>query len=55
MLCTEIPAGILYPTVNGGLCVITAMASFVIFREKPTVLKMLSILSGVAGIVILNL
>ena len=54
-LCVRVPAGVLYPIANGGLCVVTAIASFVLFRERLTRWKLMSIASGVAGIAVLTL
>lgn len=53
-LCTTASPGVLYPIVNGGLCVVTAAASFLIFKERFTSQKLAAILTGIAGIVILT-
>lgn len=53
-LNTAMPASILYPLVNGGIAVIVAIASCVIFREKLTVQRLLTILVGLGAIVALN-
>lgn len=54
-LNTAMPASLLYPLVNGGIAVIVAIASCVIFREKLTMQRLLTILTGLAAIVALNL
>ena len=54
-LNTAMPASLLYPLVNGGIAVIVAIASCIIFREKLTVQRLLTILVGLAAIVTLNL
>ena len=54
-LNTAMPASLLYPLVNGGIAVIVAIASCVIFREKLTMQRLLTILVGLAAIVSLNL
>ena len=54
ILCVRVAAGVLYPVVNGGLCVVTAAASFAFFHERTTVFKLCSIISGVTGIVLLS-
>lgn len=54
-LTVNVIAAILYPCVNGGLAVFTTLVSFIIFKEKPTANKLLSILFGCAAIIILNL
>lgn len=54
-LNTVMPASLLYPLVNGGIAVIVAIASCVIFREKLTMQRLLTILVGLAAIVALNL
>lgn len=54
-LNTAMPASLLYPLVNGGIAVIVAIASCVIFREKLTLQRLLTILTGLAAIVALNL
>lgn len=54
-LCTKINGGILYPFINGGLCVTVAIFSFAIFREKADKLKILSLITGIAAIILLNI
>lgn len=54
-LNTVMPASVLYPLVNGGIAVIVAVFSCVIFREKLTLQRLLTILVGLAAIVTLNL
>ena len=54
-LNTAMPASLLYPLVNGGIAVIVAIASCVIFQEKLTLQRLLTILTGLAAIVALNL
>ena len=54
-LNTEMPASLLYPLVNGGIAVIVAISSCIIFREKLTLQRLLTILVGLAAIVTLNL
>ncbi len=54
-LSTEIPAGVLYPFINGGLCVTVAVCSILLFREKMTLKKALTIFVGLAAVIILNL
>ncbi len=55
VLCTRVSGTVLYPCVNGGLCIVSAVVSFLWFHEKPTSRKLLSIAVGVAAIVLLNL
>ena len=54
-LNTVMPASLLYPLVNGGIAVIVAIASCVIFREKLTLQRLMTILVGLSAIVALNL
>lgn len=54
-LNTAMPASLLYPLVNGGIGVFVAIASCVIFREKLTAQRLLTIVVGLAAIVVLNL
>jgi len=54
-LNTSMPASVLYPLVNGGIAVIVATLSCVVFKEKMTLQRLFTILLGVAGIVTLNL
>jgi multidrug transporter EmrE-like cation transporter len=54
-LNTAMPASLLYPLVNGGIAVIVAIMSCVIFKEKLTLQRALTILVGLAAIVTLNL
>lgn len=53
MLSTKVNSAILYPCVNGGLAVMTAMISVIIFKEKITKLKFVSVIVGVAAIILL--
>lgn len=54
-LSTQVPAALLYPFVNGGLCITVSVFSIRIFREKLTVFKACAIAVGLASIVFLNL
>ena len=54
-LNTVMPASLLYPLVNGGIAVIVASLSCVLFKEKLTLQRALTILVGLAAIVTLNL
>lgn len=53
ILSVRMDAAVLYPCVNGGLAVLTAVVSMVFFKEKPTWLKVASIAVGAAAIVLL--
>ncbi len=54
-LSTKVPAALLYPFVNGGLCVTVSAFSIIIFREKPNIKKIITILVGLSAIIVLNL
>ncbi len=54
-LCDKVSGAILYPFVNGGICIIIALASFIIFREKLTLRKLCAIAIGVSAIVLMCL
>lgn len=54
-LAPVVQAAILYPCINGGLAICTALISFFFFKEKPTRQKFFSILLGCIAIVVLNL
>ncbi len=54
-LSTKIPAAVLYPILNGGLCVTVSLTSILVFREKLTLKKALTIAVGLAAVVALNL
>ncbi len=54
-LCDKVNGGVLYPCINGGLCVVVAISSFLIFKEKPSKNKVAAIFTGVLAIVLLNL
>ncbi len=54
-LSTKVPAALLYPFVNGGLCVTVSAFSIIIFREKLDVKKAITILVGLSAIIVLNL
>lgn len=54
-LNTVMPATVLYPLVNGGIGVFVAAASCLFFREKLTLQRFLTIVTGLSAIVVLNL
>ncbi len=54
-LSTKVDAALLYPSINGGLAIMTAIVSFVFLKEKVTVKKALTLLVGVAAIILLNM
>ena len=54
-LSTELPAALLYPFVNGGLCVAVSIFSLAFFREKLTFSKACTIAVGITSIVFLNI
>ncbi len=54
-LCAVVPGAILYPCVNGGLCLMTSVISFLFFKEKLTKWKALAMVTGITAIVLLNL
>lgn len=54
-LSTQVPAALLYPFVNGGLCVTVSVFSLAFFKEKLTVSKIFAIAVGIASIIFLNL
>lgn len=55
MLAPRVDAAVLYPCINGGIALVAALLSFIVFREKPTLLKILSLVAGCGAIVVLNL
>ncbi len=55
ILSTQIVGAVLYPCINGGLCVVSALISFALFKEKPSARKFAAIAIGVVAIVILNI
>ncbi len=54
-LSTQIPAAMLYPFVNGGLCVTVSAFSVLLFREKLSLKKAITIITGLAAVIVLNL
>jgi hypothetical protein len=54
ILSSRVNGGILYPCLNGGLCILLSFISIVFFREKFTLPKGLSILFGLCAIVLLG-
>ncbi len=54
-LSAAVPAAVLYPFVNGGICVGVSLASMLVFREKLTWQKAVTILVGLAAVIVLNL
>ncbi len=54
-LATRMDASIVYPVIQGGIPIVVAVSSRLIFREKITARKVAAILLGCLGIVLLNL
>ncbi len=54
-LSTRVDAAILYPCINGGLCLVAAICSFLFFGEKLSRLKLIGIITGIAAIITLSL
>ncbi len=54
-LSNQLSAALLYPFVNGGICVTVSVFSVLFFKEKLTVKKALTIITGLAAVIILNL
>ena len=54
-LSDKVNGAILYPCVNGGLCLLLTVASCLLFRERLTRKKAVAIVFGCAAIIILNL
>ena len=54
-LADKVDGAILYPCINGGLCLLLTVMSCIFFREKLTLKKSIAIALGCAAIVILNL
>ena len=52
---SALPAVVVYPTVNLGIILLTAFASYIIWREKLNMAGWLALLSGSLAIVLLNL
>ncbi len=55
MLCNEIDGSVLFPCANGGICVLSALSSFLMFKEKVTANKIIAIIIGLCAIVLLSL
>lgn len=55
ILCKDVPGAILFPCISGGLCILTAVSSFLFFHEKVTGRKIAAILCGVTALILLNL
>ncbi len=53
-LCIRVSGAVLYPSVNGGLCILCALLSFLLFREAVTRRKLVAIAVGIAAIILLN-
>lgn len=53
-LSKEIPAIILFPLFNGMGLILTSLMSSIVFKEKLTVISVLGLLAGVAGLVMVN-
>ncbi len=52
-LSVRMDAAVLYPCVNGGLAVLTSVVSAVFFKEKMSLIKIISVAVGAAAIVLL--
>jgi drug/metabolite transporter (DMT)-like permease len=50
-----IPASILYPSMNGGFTVVSAILSVIIFKEKLGKLAIAGLLTGMAALVLISL
>ncbi len=53
-LCLRVSGAVLYPAVNGGLCILSALLSFLLFKEAVTRRKLMAIAVGLCAIVLLN-
>ncbi len=53
-LSTVVPAALLYPFLNGGICLAASVFSVFVFRERLTVKKAITILVGLSAVIILN-
>ncbi len=54
-LSTLLPAPQLYPFINGGLALVVSLVSYIFFREKLTLPKLIALFTGLGSIVLLNL
>lgn len=54
-LANKVDGAILYPCVNGGLCLVLTVVSCLVFRERMTMKKAVAIVLGCSAIIILNL
>ena len=54
-LANKVDGAILYPCVNGGLCLVLTVISYLVFHERITLKKATAIVLGCSAIVILNL
>ena len=55
VLCDKVNGGILYPCINGGLSIVSALSSFLIFKETLTSKKIIALCSGISAIILLNI
>ena len=54
-LSIKLPASVLYPFINGGLCITVSIVSCLLLHEKLTKHKIAAILVGLCAVVALNL
>ncbi len=54
-LCDKVSGGVLYPCINGGLSIVVALTSFLFFKERIHVMKIIAICTGVFAIIVLNI
>ncbi len=52
-LCNKVNGAVLYPCINGGLCVLCAVLSFLIFKETLSRRKLCAIAIGVTATVLI--
>ncbi len=55
ILCIQVDAAVLSPSMNGGLGVASGLMSFLIFQARLTLRKAAAIVTGPVAIVLLNL
>lgn len=55
ILCNTVDGSILYPCLNGGLCILCSIISFIFFKEKLYFTKIMAMILGISAILIMNL
>ncbi len=54
-LSDKVNGAVLYPCLNGGLCILLSVFSILLFKEKLTLMKLSAFIVGITAIILLNI